>query len=152
MFGEKAIRHVRQPKDSHLCVAACAAMIADCTLEDVLAEVHLTPSPGYVDKYHVTMLELFRFLFSRRITLAHVVLSEPTKLISAIMEMYAIGCTPGILCVQSETIPGGLHCVVWDNVRKCVLDPQRDYPRELKEFKVIEWYPFSYWLTDVEDV
>lgn len=120
---------VQQPKDSQLCLACCCAMIANQTLEEVLAEVTLTPLnfPGVPDFEYLTIQDAIRYLLTKglwlggEIRIGFVDHWDGTARID-LME------TPALVTMPSKNYRSCLHCIVYDHISEMYFDPQQSEP------------------------
>lgn len=114
------IHHIQQPPGSNLCLAACVAMLTGSVLDEVIARTVVN------DRGYLPAREAQRYL--RRYGL---MLDDECE--------YADKTLPGLLIVESWEIEGGQHAVVWCPERRMVLDPQLEEPREVSEYRVLDW-------------
>lgn len=126
-----------------LCMAACVAMVANTSIEDVLANARiLKPEDGI---RYMPDNEAIKFLAGRM--LCYGLRIKPGEKISSAIETFTVTVPlecPAILAVASENFPGHDHAVVWDSERRMVLDPLHDDPQPIERYKVLEWVPVSH--------
>lgn len=131
------MRTVKQSPGQRVCGAACAAMLADVSLDAVLAEVKLD------DEGIVTTSEVVRFLASHKILLglniatdglAYKRFSDLTLSVSLRVSDY-----PALVIV--ETGRHDKHAIVWDNEVGKFRDPdwcQGEFT-ESHEYAIVDW-------------
>lgn len=147
---------VLQPIGSCLCQAACVAMITRLTLRTVRKHVKLhrirrgKGAATEVGKEYLSDHEATRFLLTRGwLTGCWPMFGEDGTQLSAGdlakskhgVTLHKIDDWPGILAVKSEKIEGSIHAVVWDKVRRMVLDPHYEEPKPLQRYIILEWIP-----------
>lgn len=126
------------------CLPACLAMIANTTIDDVLATTRMLEGKGGCP--YLPDNEAVKWLASRMIWYGLRI--GPARGLTAETESFRVDISldiPAILSVPSENFPGLNHAVVWDNERRKILDPQKDEPQDLSSYPVIhEWVPVTY--------
>lgn len=138
---------VLQPIGTCLCQAACVAMITRLTLRTVLkyVKLHRIKSDGIENgKEYLSDYEAARFLIERGWHMGcWPMWGERGIMTETDCEITLSGLEqhPAILAVKSETIDGGVHAVVWDKVRRRVLDPHFDKPQLIDRYHILEWIP-----------
>jgi len=133
---------VRQT-ESGLCLAACVAMVANCSLEEVVEKTRILKSQDGVR--FLPDNEAIKFLASRM--LCYGLRLAPGSEVNEDTPDFTVTVTtdcPAILGVLSENFPGFNHAVVWDNQRRKILDPLHDEPQPLSRYTVVEWVPISH--------
>lgn len=137
---------VLQPVGSCLCQAACVAMITRLTLRTVLKYVKLHNIQSDTTENGLPYLsdwEAAKFLLSRGWHMGCWPMWSKGILTVPDCEIGLSGLEkhPSILAVQSEFIAGSVHAVVWDKVRRKVLDPHYDKPQSVERYHILEWIP-----------
>jgi len=138
---------VRQPQGSAWCFACCVAMIANTTLDDVIAAItrHLVvpdkhplrgkPYLGLQDA--IIYLAQHSYQYGASHHFAEPATFDCTDLVLQVTDALK---QPAILTVCSGQYgEEHLHSVVWDPDTQTVLDPQCDQPQSLKSYRVREW-------------
>lgn len=141
---------VRQPKDSYMCMVACAAMLTGESFEDVFNEVELTLAPDGSGKHYMTDSEMYRYLMSHGYSMGLIptwaaqggIKITDTKMDMEMQVPFAtLAAEPALVGVKSDLYEGGEHSVVWDPQRGMILDPQHDHPRSVTRYVVLDWIP-----------
>lgn len=137
------MQHIRQPPGSGLCLAACVAMVTNCTLEEVVAGCRILTSVDGVQ--FLPDNEAARFMATKwRLYGLRLRFEAPKALeadVTHIQTEIGIQHWPAILSVASVNFPGFEHAVVWDNVRRVVLDPLKAEPAAIEDYEILEWTP-----------
>lgn len=127
-----------------LCLAACVAMVANCTIEEVVEKTRILKSQDGVR--FLPDNEAIKFLASRFLCYGLRLAPNSDNLDEDTSDFTVTVTTdcPAILAVPSENFPGFNHAVVWDNEQRKILDPLYDEPQPLSRYKVLEWVPISH--------
>lgn len=136
------MQHIRQPKESALCLACCVAMVSDTTLDEVVISCELRGRPPYLP-----MREAIRFLLKKDITVGSIMKFDEFHVLSHKVGLHLemVDDSDAIVGVKSKIVRGGRHAVVWDSENKIILDPQYARPRKLEQYLVDEWLPITRW-------
>lgn len=141
---------VKQPHGSKVCMAACLAMIAGVTLDEVLAEVRLREPPKHPGKGgYLDLAEAVRWLAEHGYIYGIVIgnlsgIGDNVEEIAVVHDLKVIlRDNPALLGVKSTTFEGCMHSVVWDNEAGVVRDPNPKVPEttKLSEYEIDEWAP-----------
>lgn len=134
------MKTVKQPAGSKCCFAACVAMLAGVTLDEVLAEVTLHPE-GWLP-----LSEALLFLAKRKIMLGMCVdvddlRIDPTAAQIKLNVTFDVCSTEAIAIVESNAYPGFDHAVAWDNIEKKFRDPCPDEGEltEPADYTIKQW-------------
>lgn len=118
------MKTIKQPSGSKMCFAACVAMIADATLEEVLAEVELHQE-GWLPLSQALM-----FLARHDVMLGMNIELEDVKGHDIAGTEINVTVDPrnhmAIAIVASTAFPGYDHAIVWDNEAGKFRDPCPD--------------------------
>lgn len=133
---------IKQPEPG-LCLACCVAMVAETSLEDVLANCRtLQPEHGvrYLPENEATKFLAARMLcYGARFKPGVAMTDELTHF----EVLYPLREYPAILSVPSRNFKDYLHAVVWDNDHGTILDPLADEPRSITDYDIREWVPIT---------
>lgn len=130
-------------KERGLCLAACVAMVANCSLEEVCANARILKSEDGVQ--FLPDNEAIKFLASRMLCYGLRLKPDvrPNEDTEEFTVRVSLDC-PAILAVPSPTFPGFNHAVVWDNELRMVRDPLHILPQPLDSYEILEWVPVSH--------
>lgn len=136
---------IKQPADSYLCQACCAAMLAGTSLEVVLQKAKLHKAPDGSGKLYLSNRETIRFLLEYWLTLGGCLhfKFENLEFDKGLLSGNGIDLVPGLLGVRSKLSPEFNHAVVWDPELRMILDPHEDEPKPLEDYEVYEWWPVT---------
>jgi hypothetical protein len=127
-----------------LCLAACVAMVANASLEDVCAKCRILTSEDGVR--FLPDNEAMKFLAGRM--LCYGLRMKPLVRLTDEVTDFTVNVdilqSPAILTVPSQNFPGFNHAVVWDNESRKILDPLHDEPRSVGDYEILEWCPVSH--------
>lgn len=128
-----------------MCLAACVAMVANTSIEDVVAKCRiLKPEDGI---RYLPDNEAIKFLASRMLCYGLRIGKFDAKLTSdgdSFNVTVPMNACPAILAVPSPNFPGHNHAVVWDHETRMVFDPLLDEPQPIERYEVLEFVPVSH--------
>ncbi len=138
---------IQQPKGSAWCFACCVAMVANTSLEDVIAAINrklvvpekhpLRGNPYLGLQDAIIYLAKCGLQYGSSHHFADPAVFDCNDLTLQITDALKI---PAILTVCSGKYgEEHLHSVVWDPESQAVLDPQCEAPQKLSDYRVREW-------------
>jgi len=124
-------------------------MLSGRTLEQVLKRCELRDAPNGSGKQYLTTRETVRFLNRVGLHLGvwpnwgaeNPYCFRDDEDFSVAMTCEGLEKWPALLCVDSRTLPGFEHAVVWCPERRLVLDPQHDEAQPISRYRVRAWIP-----------
>ncbi len=132
------VEPLKQPNDS-TCVHTTLAMIAGCSVEDVIAYF------GHSDALHFT--DMYRFLADKGMYIAfYAAPSDGEKytrvsIHERLQLSHRIKGNPAVVTVLSERFEGKLHQVFFDGEVVHDPSPAVDGPRDIGTYKIVEFWP-----------
>ena len=144
------MRTIKQGKTDGHCMAACAAMLCNTSIEDFVKVIgpatRVCGNPkAKILGYRDYDLQHYLLMHDKSFD----IVSIPRKSIdlrkkgTTLRRLYHYKSLPGYLTVKSERYKGVLHAVIWDNKAQYVRDPNPLVSdcRKLNEYEIVYWTP-----------
>lgn len=145
---------IKQNSTDRTCLAACAAMIFDTSIEDFQAYIGKEPPYTTADfwKYAASKEYGFGIGFAASNLIPKVNISTPEKEEycfaqgeltpeSVLTFEFQLKEFPAIVVVKSEGDPDKFHAVLWNGSRIIDPNPMVGLDREIKDYTIVQWFP-----------
>lgn len=145
---------IKQNSSDKTCLAACAAMIFDTSIEDFKAFIGKDAPYTTADfwKYAASKNHGFGIGFSGSNLLPKINISTAEKEEycfaqgdltpeSVLTFEFKLKDFPAIVVVKSESEPEMFHAVLWDGTRIIDPNPMVGLDREINDYTILQWFP-----------
>jgi len=145
---------IKQNSSDKTCLAACAAMIFDTSIEDFQAYIGKEPPYTTADfwRYAASKNHGFGIGFagSNLIPKINTSTDEKEEYCFAQGELkpdsvltfeFKLNESPAIVVVKSESEPGMFHAVLWDGTRIIDPNPMVGSDKGIKDYTILQWFP-----------